>query len=203
MHRPLKAQMGKAYYAKKLSASRLERVYQIAGPRVRQYLQAEIDHVSGFVRPGNRILELGCGYGRVLEPVARIAAQAWGVDNSMESLKLLRSRHAEILLAVMDASALAFQAQSFDLVLGVQNFISACKVPPRHLLMTCLRITRPGGWILLSSYAEQFWPHRLAWFRQQALEGLLSPIDAKATGSGIIACQDGFTSHHIQPAGVS
>ena len=55
-----------AYYAQKLSADRLDRVYAIACPRVRQYLQAEMDHVQAAIRPGDRVLELGCGTGRVL-----------------------------------------------------------------------------------------------------------------------------------------
>ena len=50
--------MNKTYYAKKLNAERLRRVYEIAGPRVCQYLQAEIDHLAGFVQPGDKILEL-------------------------------------------------------------------------------------------------------------------------------------------------
>jgi 2-polyprenyl-6-hydroxyphenyl methylase/3-demethylubiquinone-9 3-methyltransferase len=191
--------MDRAYYAQKLSASRLERVYAIASPRVKQYLQAEIDHVAGFVKPGDRILELGCGYGRVLGPLARIAGQGWGVDNALESLWLFHQRDPEQCLAAMDVGALAFKAHSFDLVMGVQNFISACKVSPDQLLQECLRVARPGGRILLSSYATGFWSHRLAWFRRQAQEGLLGPIDQEATGNGVIVCCDGFRSTTFGP----
>jgi SAM-dependent methyltransferase len=60
------------YYREKLSANRLERVYAIAPPRVRQYLDAEIDHVLALVGPNDAVLELGCGYGRVLALLARI-----------------------------------------------------------------------------------------------------------------------------------
>jgi len=191
--------MDRGYYVQKLSAARLERVYAIANPRVQRYLRAEIDHVAGRVKTGDHILELGCGYGRVLEPLARIAGRAWGVDNALESLRLCRQRHSSGYLAVMDAAALAFKDHRFDLVLGVQNFISACKVPPRQLLRECLRVVRPGGYVLLSSYAAEFWPHRLAWFRQQAQEGLLGPIDEKASGNGVIVCRDGFTATTFTP----
>lgn len=184
--------MDKSYYAKNLSADRLRRVYEIAGPRVRQYLQAEFDQLASMVRPGDRILELGCGYGRVLAPVAALAGQGWGVDNSLEYLELAKVEHPELNLALMDVASLEFDDHSFDLVFGVQNFISACKVPPETLLREALRLTRSGGRVVLSSYAKEFWPHRLEWFRQQAQEGLLGPIDETATGDGVIACQDGF-----------
>ncbi len=184
--------MNKLYYAKKLNAERLRRVYEIAGPRVYQYLQAEIDHLAEFVHPGDKILELGCGYGRVLAPLARIAGQGRGIDNSPESVELARAEHPNLNLSVMDVGSLDFDEHNFDLVFGVQNFISACKVPPEKLLRECLRVVRPGGRVLLSSYAEEFWLHRLKWFRQQAAEGLLGPIDEEATGNGIIICTDGF-----------
>jgi len=191
--------MNKTYYAKKLNAERLRRVYEIAEPRVYQYLQAEIDHLAGFVQPGDKILELGCGFGRVLAPLARIAGQGWGVDNSPESVELARAEYPDLNLSVMDAGSLDFDEHNFDLVFGVQNFISACKVPPEKLLRECLGVIRPGGRLLLSSYAEEFWPHRLKWFRQQAAEGLLGPIDEEATGNGIIICTDGFKATTFSP----
>jgi cyclopropane fatty-acyl-phospholipid synthase-like methyltransferase len=52
------------YYAEKLSAKRLQRCYEIASPRVQQYLEAEIEHVIGHLKPTDTVLELGCGYGR-------------------------------------------------------------------------------------------------------------------------------------------
>ena len=184
--------MSKAYYARKLSAERLHKVYDIASPRVKQYLKAEIDHVTSFVRAGDHVLELGCGYGRALGPVAKCAGNGWGTDNSFKSLKMAQSGHPELFLAAMDAGSLGFFDCSFDLVFGIQNFISACKVPPENLLRECLRVTRPGGKIILSSYASEFWPHRLEWFRRQAAEDLLGPIDEEETGDGVIVCTDGF-----------
>jgi SAM-dependent methyltransferase len=189
----------KTYYAKNLSADRLRRAYEIAGPRVRQYLRAEIDHLALMVKPGDRILELGCGYGRVLAPLAAIAGQGWGVDNSQDNIDLAKAEHRELNFAVMDAADLEFGDHCFDLVLGVQNFISACKVPPETLLREALRVTRPGGRVVLSSYAAEFWPHRLEWFRQQAEEGLVGPIDEAATGDGVIVCQDGFRAFTFSP----
>jgi SAM-dependent methyltransferase len=189
----------KAYYANKLSAARLRKVYEIAGLRVSQYLEAEIDHLSVFVEPGDRILELGCGYGRVLAPLAGIAGQGWGVDNSPDNLELARAEHPNLNFVLMDVADLEFEDDGFDLVFGVQNFISACKVPPETLLRETLRVTKPGGRIMLSSYAAEFWPHRLEWFRQQADEGLLGPIDEEVTGGGVIVCEDGFRATTFSP----
>jgi len=58
------------YYSHKLSAIQLKRVYDIAPPGVRQYLDAEVSHVLEKIRPADLVLELGCGYGRILPKLA-------------------------------------------------------------------------------------------------------------------------------------
>jgi hypothetical protein len=68
-----------------------------------------------------------------------------------------------------------------------------------QLLEEALRVTREGGIVLLSSYADDFWPHRLAWFEAQAAEGLVGPIDRSASRDGVIVCEDGFRSGRLSP----
>ena len=54
------------YYAQKLNASNLYRVYETGIDRVRRYLDAEIDFVRRGLRGDERVLELGAGYGRIM-----------------------------------------------------------------------------------------------------------------------------------------
>ena len=190
------------YYADKLSAERLRRCYELAPPRVRQYLEAELQHALARIRPSDRVLELGCGYGRLLERIAPRARFVVGIDTSPASLRLagellLKTPHCR--LAAMNAAALGFRDGVFDVVLCLQNGVSAFKVDPRTLVCESLRVTRPGGRVLLSSYAERFWPDRLEWFRLQAEHGLLGEIDWDATGAGVIVCKDGFRATTVGP----
>jgi|WetSurMetagenome_2_1015567.scaffolds.fasta_scaffold04255_7 SAM-dependent methyltransferase len=185
------------YYREKLSAHRLERVYAIAPPRVRRYLDAEIDYVLARVRPGDAVLELGCGYGRVLGPLAAKARNVWGIDTSGESLALARATIASAAncsLARMDACRLGFRDGAFDRVVCIQNGISAFHVDARELVRESVRVTRPGGLALFSSYSEAFWEDRLEWFALQAAEGLVGEIDRERTRDGEIVCADGFTA---------
>lgn len=55
-----------SYYAEKLSAERLRACYDLAPPRTKAYLQAEIEFVLQKMSSSMAVLELGCGYGRVL-----------------------------------------------------------------------------------------------------------------------------------------
>ncbi|UCE62216.1 MAG: class I SAM-dependent methyltransferase [Phycisphaerales bacterium] len=191
-----------SYYAEKLSAQRLRKCYDIAPPRVRQDLDAEVAHVAGRIRPGDTVLELGCGYGRIFEKLTDRSTTLIGIDTALSSLQLGREMFGgfgNVHFLQMDAANLAFCDGAFDVVLCIQNGLSAFKVNQRDLIGESVRVTRPGGRVLLSTYAEKFWEHRLRWFKLQADHGLLGEIDQRATGNGVIVCRDGFKATTITP----
>jgi len=187
----------KEYYSEKLSANKLRRCYDIASPRIKQYLKAEIDFVIEQIHPSNRVLELGCGYGRVLKELAHKAAEVVGIDTSLDSLELAKDylqNFNNIELHQMNANSLNFQKDIFDVVIAIQNGISAFKVEPELLVKEGLCVLKPQGKFILSSYSVNFWNERLEWFIQQSKEGLLGEIDFKKTKDGVIICKDGFTA---------
>jgi 2-polyprenyl-6-hydroxyphenyl methylase/3-demethylubiquinone-9 3-methyltransferase len=182
------------YYSIKLSANKLKQCYEIAPARVEQYLQAEIDHVKKHIKKSDSVLELGCGYGRILHHLLGSSKSVVGIDTSLESLELvigspiLESVH----LAQMNAVSLGFRDSSFDKTICIQNGISAFKIDPAVLIAESVRVTKNGGTCLFSSYSDQFWKHRLEWFVLQSERGLLGEIDWDKTGDGVIVCRDGF-----------
>jgi len=185
------------YYSQKLSASRLKQVYDIAPRRVRQYLDSELNYVMARIQPNDLVLELGCGYGRVLPQLASKAKWAIGIDTSISSLLFARNLiqgFSNISLIQFEASKLGFRECAFDRVICIQNGISAFHVDARTLISECLRITRPEGTILFSSYSSKFWDERLKWFQLQSQAGLLGEIDLGRTREGFIVCKDGFTA---------
>lgn len=190
------------YYTEKLAAESLKKCYETAPPRVQQYLRAEVDFVLGSVRPGDLVLDLGCGYGRVIPQLARRAGFVIGVDNSHPSLLLAKEFLRDIpnfLLLEMDAVHLALLDDSFDVVICIQNGISAFHADPKQLIWQSLRVAKSGSTVLYSTYSENFWPHRLDWFERQAEAGLLGEIDYQKTGNGVIVCKDGFKATTVSP----
>jgi SAM-dependent methyltransferase len=189
--------MASGYYSARLAGERLRLAYELASPRVRRYLEAEIQHVVSQVPAGGSVLELGCGYGRVLLPLADRAGVAVGVDTSLASLELARRYLAparNVVVAAMDATRLGFPPRTFDVVCCVQNGISSFHVDQRALFASAASAARPGGVAMFSTYAASFWPCRLDWFRAQSASGLIGEIDEAATGDGVIMCRDGFTA---------
>ncbi len=193
----------RGYYSEKLLAEKLRKVYDIAPPRVKQYLDAEIAFVLSHIESTDCVLELGCGYGRVLERILEKAALTVGIDTSHESLRLAKNldpRKSAIYSVVeMDAVSSGFRDGAFDVVVCIQNGISAFHVDQRRLIEEAVRVARPGGTVLFSSYAESFWDDRLRWFESQSRHGLLGEIDYDATGNGVIVCIDGFRATTVRP----
>jgi len=191
------------YYEDKLSAEGLRKCYEIASPRIRQYLDAEVRFVIDGVKGRGRVLELGCGYGRVMKAMAPHVRCVTGCDTSRNSLGLAKDymrprRNYDLVCA--DASRLTFQPGIFDAVLCVQNGISAFGVDRRRLVAEALRVAKDGGLIVFSSYSSKFWKHRLAWFREQSRAGLIGEIDESRTGRGTIVCKDGFRAASVSRA---
>jgi 2-polyprenyl-6-hydroxyphenyl methylase/3-demethylubiquinone-9 3-methyltransferase len=182
------------YYSSKLSSSTLHKCYEVASPRVKHYLQAEIEFVLKHINLSDKVLELGCGYGRVLQKLNGKASKIVGIDTSQESIQLAREliKDKSLELYEMDAINLEFADGEFDVVLCIQNGISAFQVDKQKLIKEAVRVCRSGGKVLFSSYSAKFWEERLEWFQLQAEHNLIGEIDHDKTGDGIIVCKDGF-----------
>jgi len=169
--------------------------YEIAPPRVQQFLEAEISYVLNNIGSSDLVLDLGCGYGRVTKRLAVKAKKITGIDISKDNVELAKEyvRHYQNCeFFVMDAKKMAFPDNYFDVTICVQNGISAFKIDPYEMLKESIRVTKNGGTILYSSYSEKFWDSRLEWFQLQSEHKLIGEIDQDLTKNGIIVCKDGF-----------
>jgi ubiquinone/menaquinone biosynthesis C-methylase UbiE len=189
------------YYVDKLSANRLLKCYEIATPRIKQYLDAEIQFVISSIHGADLALELGCGYGRVMKAVSPFVSMIVGNDvsgASLELAKLYMKPNRNYRAVQMDASNMAFRPCVFDAVFCIQNGISAFGVDEKRLVAESIRVTKDNGLILFSSYSPKIWKERLDWFRKQSQIGLLGEIDEEKTHDGTIVCKDGFRATTVK-----
>ncbi|KUO70290.1 MAG: methylase [Clostridia bacterium BRH_c25] len=182
------------YYAQKLNSQKLFKVYETKIPRVKQYLDAEISFVRDNLTGSERVLELGAGYGRIVKELAGNCKSIVGIDISDESVSLgteylKDSPNAEII--TMDVCNLEFE-EKFDVILCLQNGLSAMKITSSDLIERILGMVVSGGKVYFSTYSEKFWEYRLMWFEEQAEKGLLGELDLDKTKDGVIICKDGF-----------
>lgn len=91
-------------------------------------------------RPGERILDLGCGDGALSEELAAIGAEVVGVDASEDMVRAARKRGLEA--HVHDGAVLPFTAE-FDAVFS--NAALHWMTRPDAVIRSVARSLRPGG----------------------------------------------------------
>lgn len=187
------------YYIESLNAKNLKLCYDIAPRRVQRYLREEIKHVLKKTSTNDIVLDLGCGYGRIIPQLTQKARRVVGIDISLANLLYGVRLISNFNLTNMDAINLGFQDSIFDVVVCIQNGISAFHVDLWELIQETIRITKPGGKILFSTYSDKFWEHRLKWFQLQSEIGLLGEINYQKSKNGMIVCKDGFKASTIRP----
>lgn len=182
------------YYAENLNSAKLFQVYQTRYPRIEQYFREEIDFVRKDLHGNENVLEVGAGYGRIIKELAPSVKRIVGIDISEGSVELGNDYIKDCKNAsmqVMDAYNMEFD-EEFDVVLCLQNGLSAIKGKQSDLINQCMKVLKPGGIAYFSTYSSRFWDNRLEWFREQSEKGLLGEIDTEKTKDGVIVCKDGF-----------
>ncbi len=115
------------------------------------YERWKLDHVTRIVSSaprGARVLDVGCGDGRVAAGLAAAGARCTGVDVSEQAVAQARARGVEALAADLDAGPLPVAPGSFDLALCLDVFEHLFE--PAHLLAQIRAALAPRGRLLVA-----------------------------------------------------
>jgi SAM-dependent methyltransferase len=77
------------------------------------------------VKPGQRVLDVGCGVGAFLRLVAERGGEPFGIDASEALIELARKRLPDADLRVGEMQDLPYHDDAFDLVTGFNSFFFA------------------------------------------------------------------------------
>ncbi len=109
------------------------------------------------IRPGERVLDVGCGRGEMVLHAAMLGAEAVGIDYAEEAVRIANESLAmapddvreRAQVRLMNARALAFDDASFDVAL--MSDIVEHLYPPElaEALRETWRVLRPGGRLIV------------------------------------------------------
>ena len=151
------------------------------------------EKIFGFIMPGGRVLDLGCGNGRISRLIKERGFQTWGMDVNEKAIAFAKASPdlASIEFSVQDAQKTDYEADFFDAV--IEQAVLACmEKPDRALVMSeVYRILKPDGVFSIAEFG----------IREDKKEKY--EIDARITGeygTRIVRRDDGsesFRSHNF------
>ncbi|MEM1429871.1 MAG: class I SAM-dependent methyltransferase [Pseudomonadota bacterium] len=102
------------------------------------------------IRPGARLLDLGCGPGYLAAAAHAVGAHCTGVDFAPDMLRVARARCPGVEFVAGDAAALPFGDAQFDVVAA--NFVFFHLADPQAAIAEAARVLRPGGRFVFSQW---------------------------------------------------
>lgn len=134
----------------------------------------ELRAVAALLGPlsGRRVLDAGCGDGRLAVVLAGEGARVVGADIDVSMLRAARARgkeaKVELSLVAADVARVPLASESFDTIVAVTTL---CFVPdPRAAARELARLLRPGGRLVIGELGR--WS---SWALSRRLRALLRP----------------------------
>ena len=135
-------------------------------------LEGEARLVDAMVDRGSRVLDAGCGTGRLAAALHRRGHQVVGVDADPQLIEAAEVDNPGPAYLVADLAALALDERPFDLVVSAGNVMVFLAPGSEATVLQRLRDhTRPGGRIVVGFRREEHYPY--------------ATFDSDVTGAGL------------------
>ncbi|MBW2991424.1 class I SAM-dependent methyltransferase [Candidatus Woesearchaeota archaeon] len=124
-----------------------EKVLKDAPKPIQDFLDGEIEFIKKHIPVGKEILEVGSGYGRLLEILSATAKKAVGIDFSNYLLERSRKTLADkenVELHFMYAEKMSFKDETFDYVVCLDNTFGNMPGIELNVIKEMTRVCKKG-----------------------------------------------------------
>ncbi len=116
----------------------------------RDYLEKRKSFISRFLKPSYRILDVGCGTGRLIAGLSlNNGVNTFGCDSSIEMMKKIGNQD-KVKIICCKSDYLSYEPESFDVVISVAVFHHLhSEEAVIHTMQEMVRVTKKGGKIII------------------------------------------------------
>jgi methionine biosynthesis protein MetW len=102
-------------------------------------MRADLEYIADLIKPGARVLDLGCGEGDLLSHLqAHKQVNGYGLDVDHENIRVCLSKGVNVIEQNLDDGIDNFPSDSFDMVVMTETLQSV--KAPDHLIQEMLRV---------------------------------------------------------------
>lgn len=125
-----------------------------ATPADKRFTETELAFILDRIDASAKVLDLGCGTGRITIPIAQKAHEVTGLDISSEMISKLRERveklNLKIELHLADMEQLPFENDSFDVITCVLSLMHLPVESRQSVFIEAGRVLKPGGKMIVA-----------------------------------------------------
>ena len=132
----------------------------------RSYLWHDLTPFIDYIQAGDKVLDVGCGNGRLLDLLKEAKVDYLGVDFSENLIEAARGKYPEAKFQVLDLFELEKLNERFDAVLCISVLNHFPYEDQAKIIKNISSVIRPGGYLLmvnwnlwnLESKKSAWWP---------------------------------------------
>lgn len=140
----------------------------------KKYFLTEQNYIKNKIKPGAKVLDIGCGGGRTIASFLERTPYAYGVDNDIRAINHVKRRfnnEKDAQFFHASAQSLPFKSNTFDLITLLTTLPNLGENKVR-VLKEAKRVLAPDGLFIVSAYAETGLDDRLQMYKK-----VKAPID--------------------------
>ncbi len=153
---------------------------------IEEFLVGEIEFLR-MLESRETILEIGCGYGRLLKILSEKGKKVIGIDFSEKLLAQAKNNLADysnIELLTMNAENLNFDDDFADYTLCLDNTFGNMPGIEEKVLSEMKRVTKKGGKIIVSVFSDKAQNSQIKNYSRLGLKGITNTGNAITSDEG-------------------
>ena len=121
--------------------------------QTRKFPWHEFELFKNYLQPGDKVLDAGCGSGRLYEYLKSQDIDYTGLDNGRELIKIAKQQYPDGNFLPGDIARLPFPDNHFQAIFCIATFHHLPGKDLRHqVLREFNRVLRPSGWLLMTNW---------------------------------------------------